>query len=242
MKVKGKEFGVLSDPTPIKLRVCKSYEILLVHCGSNREDGRDYDWDAFIGGNPNSPVKAPTYATAVFVHKGLTTSWIVDKRSGLLGRNDSGAIEETNEAEGRTAYFYPIGIIPDYNRDGKIDHADRGKITEDNPWRWWINDDNDTNVADTYGSESIPGQENGDNSVDEVNGKSDLVDFFPIYLELKGALEIYPSGEYSYILKQDNGALKYGEAPDLFPDGDPYVSAAGAYWRTEEEQPVIKVV
>lgn len=111
LKVKGAEFGVLSDPTPVKLLVGKSYEIVLLHCGSNRSEGPDYDWDAFIGGKPNSPVKAPTEETAVFIHKETNASWIVDNRSGLLGRNDGGAIEDTNLAEGRKAYLLPVLLV-----------------------------------------------------------------------------------------------------------------------------------
>ena len=30
----------------------------------------------------------------------------------------------------------PVEVVPDYNRDGKIDSADRGKVTDEKPWRW----------------------------------------------------------------------------------------------------------
>ena len=42
----------------------------------------------------------------------------------------------------------PVDIVPDYNRDGKITDADRGKVTETNPWRFWDNDDDDKTVEE----------------------------------------------------------------------------------------------
>lgn len=48
-------------------------------------------------------------------------------------------------------------FIPDWNRDGKIykkfenSEDDRNQSNQDNPWRWWINNDNDK--GDTEGDD-----------------------------------------------------------------------------------------
>jgi hypothetical protein len=35
------------------------------------------------------------------------------------------------------------GILVDANRDGQFSQEDEGKITEEKPWRIWVNDDDD---------------------------------------------------------------------------------------------------
>lgn len=100
----------------------------------------------------------------------------------------------------------PVEIVPDYNRDGRIDDKDRGKVTKDNPWRWWVNDDDDSGE---YGaSADRPDVPEGatigqyDYQDDEVDGIRDLVDFFPLHLDLQQIIEVFPSSEYQYFLRQ----------------------------------------
>ena len=126
----------------------------------------------------------------------------------------------------------PVDIVPDYNRDGKITDADRGKVTEDDPWRWWVNDDKDDGDYAADEESDVPGQADGNFSDGAINGVTDLTDFFPIFLDIKQALEVLPPGEYDYKLSQDDGALNFAEAPDLIPDDDPDYDGAGAYWRS----------
>jgi hypothetical protein len=95
-------------------------------------------------------------------------------------------------------------IVPDYNRNGLINDDDRNRVTEDQPWRFWVNDDNDGG-ADAAGigtsGNDLPGQ-NKDNSDNQVNTIRDLLDFFPLYLDLGNALQLWPHSEgYRYILK-----------------------------------------
>jgi len=117
----------------------------------------------------------------------------------------------------------PVDIVPDFNRDGVIDDKDRGKVTESEPWRWWINDDDDAGTTD---GDDIPGRSNyGDhsggslgtaadygthNTFGHIDGIRDLVDFFPLYLDIKKLLEIVPPGPNAkYKLKQEDGALNF---------------------------------
>ncbi|MCX6984878.1 MAG: hypothetical protein NT118_09040, partial [Lentisphaerae bacterium] len=104
-----------------------------------------------------------------------------------------------------------VDLVPDWNRDGVIDSQDKGKVTAENPWRFWINDDDDAS-ADSEGtggndfSENV--DENGDGYDFEVNGIRDLLDFFPLFVDIKDALKIFPPSGYIYYLRQADNALK----------------------------------
>jgi hypothetical protein len=111
----------------------------------------------------------------------------------------------------RSVALLPVEVVPDYNRDGKIDQADRGKVSIENPYRFWVNDDDDRsgekrrqNSNDTPGSRS--GSSNG-----AIDGIRDLIDFFPLHLDLQTTLKVLPCTEYKYFLKHAEGALKFHE-------------------------------
>jgi hypothetical protein len=116
----------------------------------------------------------------------------------------------------------PVEVVPDYNRDGKIDSADRGKVTTEKPFRWWINDDNDLTSAERgEGNQDIPTQSTSDRDCNDlaVDGMKDLIDFFPLHLDLKSALAVLPESEYKYVLKNADEALKFYEYPTCVVDG-----------------------
>ncbi|MFK5923034.1 MAG: hypothetical protein QM496_12715 [Verrucomicrobiota bacterium] len=102
----------------------------------------------------------------------------------------------------------PVEMVPDYNRDGRIDDKDRGRVTKDEPWRWWVNDDDDSgeygasgDLPDVPEAAALSQRDYQDNKVDGIR---DLVDFFPLHLDLEQVLIEFPSSEYQYFLKQDN--------------------------------------
>lgn len=113
IKVKGKDFGVMSDPTPFKLRVGKSYEITIQHLGTKSNQDPDYDWEATIDDLPSgvaNTVNAGDEITAneVFI---VGDYWIVDNREAVLTKEKHG--DRTNIVEGEKAYLRPIEIVPD---------------------------------------------------------------------------------------------------------------------------------
>ena len=118
--------------------------------------------------------------------------------------NENGCIAASGyNAQGEThAYLLvPAELAPDFNRDGKIDDQDRDVITRDNPYRFWINDDNDDGNT---GGDDVP-TGGGGNGIDTVvNGTRDLVDFFPVYLDVKRLLDLLPSDQYDYTLVCDD--------------------------------------
>jgi hypothetical protein len=100
------------------------------------------------------------------------------------------------------------------------------------PYRFWLNDDNDMDGAEGLnesGGNDIPGQTQNFYSSDNesrgigadystsaegtgfVDGVRDLIDFFPVYLDLKQLLTVLPTTTpgVKYKLKQADGALNF---------------------------------
>ncbi len=123
----------------------------------------------------------------------------------------------------------PAEIVPDYNRDGIIDNKDRGKVTKDKPFRWWLNDDNDNGDISNEDSPLGIANSNADAALgsNHIDGACDLIDWFPVFLDLKQLLEVLPPDQCQYYLKQENAALnvvytdlKPEDAGDYLRDGE----------------------
>ncbi|MDR1816982.1 MAG: thrombospondin type 3 repeat-containing protein [Puniceicoccales bacterium] len=120
-------------------------------------------------------------------------------------------------------------FLPDANRDGEINDADKGLISNANPWRFWRNDDDDTgDVGILYmggfaniSERDIPvpkSNANGrlrDGMNGSVDGRCDFIDFFPVWLDLKILLRRFPPSEYDYRLKQEDGNVNVVFTPFL---------------------------
>jgi|GEM_PF-6191989 len=109
-----------------------------------------------------------------------------------------------------SVFILPEGdLVPDWDRNGIIDEEDRHKTSTDTPWRFWINDDNDDGDISS-GSSDLP---NGtlaaqDYAHNGVGGRSDLEDFFPVWLNLNKLLAVLPPGNgVTYKLRQDDRAI-----------------------------------
>jgi hypothetical protein len=108
-------------------------------------------------------------------------------------------------------------LVPDYNRDGVIDYQDRGRVTKTEPWRFWINDDDDMDSDPLTGlttdpvvggnPDDLPGQDE-DNSDEIINGIRDMVDFFPLYLDIHKMLQFWkPVDGFEYRLSNADDAI-----------------------------------
>jgi hypothetical protein len=99
------------------------------------------------------------------------------------------------------------GILVDANRDGQFSQADEGKITQEKPWRIWVNDDDDWH--ETGGSDIPDGDANkrdaANNYIDQVR---DLVDFFPLTLQIQQACKLLPAEKYRYAIVNQGTALR----------------------------------
>lgn len=87
-----------------------------------------------------------------------------------------------------------MDLIPDYDRDHKIDDKDVKKVAAKQMFYWWLNDDADdgdsANHMQDLGTE-IPGTEKltQNRNDQKVNGRTDLLDFFPLWTRVGHALE-----------------------------------------------------
>src|SRR5206468_11839472 len=57
------------------------------------------------------------------------------------------------------------------------------------------------------GGDDIPGDPAGNGTDSLVNGIRDLIDFFPVYLNIRSLLQAFPSNSLTVWLKQGNSAL-----------------------------------
>ena len=108
------------------------------------------------------------------------------------------------------------GLAVDANRDGQIklpEEDDSDATSPNHPFRFWINDDDDG--GDTQGSDipmpdSTDAADTGFSKDGSVDGARDLVDFFPVFLNLKQTLTILPpSASVKYKLKQADNAVNF---------------------------------
>jgi alpha-tubulin suppressor-like RCC1 family protein len=95
-------------------------------------------------------------------------------------------------------------VSPDFDHDGTITDGERDDaFLERKILRFWVNDDKDINDFathyETQQSSDVPEQEEGNGCDDVVNGRSDLLDFTPLWLDLKEVMNILPP----------NGSNKY---------------------------------
>lgn len=78
-------------------------------------------------------------------------------------------------------------LVPDWNHDRIIDMADQNQSINSAPFHFWINDDKDQGDV-SEGDSDVPGQGGlfGDANYkdNQVNGRSDLLDFFPVWLDI----------------------------------------------------------
>ena len=86
-------------------------------------------------------------------------------------------------------------LVPDYNRDGIIDPVDFERSRDGEAFTIWLNDDDDAEGTEG-GAEAgdtntdlhdVPGGDGNDKDCDDVmvNGRCDLLDFFPVLVDVK---------------------------------------------------------
>ena len=105
-----------------------------------------------------------------------------------------------------TVAVVSINLVPDSNHDRVIDASD---VTT-NTFHFWINDD--ANSGDiSSGNSDVPGQSgsSANYSSSTVCGRNDLLDFFPVWLDVSQALALFPpGGNLDYRLSQADSAVK----------------------------------
>ncbi|MCC5846382.1 MAG: alpha/beta hydrolase, partial [Verrucomicrobia bacterium] len=247
------DFGQMGTQTFL-LRRGNSYTITLSHVATDRENGPDYDWQAQVDGLPATTVLAGGNS-----HSGpdrfetIQNAWLLDNGDGLLGIVNQ-SFHSTDHTVGKQARLLPVEILVDANRDGQIDQDDVGMITEDNPWRWWVNDDSDV-IGEVRGNNNrdIPGQpvENQNAANPVIDGMRDLIDFFPLHLQIEALKDLFPFTEYRYLLAHEDEAFNFWESDLTKPANDsqygvwslqePILSVTAANFILSENPPVVNV-
>ncbi len=102
-------------------------------------------------------------------------------------------------------------LIPDYDRNGIIDDADRERAARGDKFYFWINDDDDG--GETDGSDIPEDKMLTSFSLDyedgKVDGIRDLIDFFPVYLDIKSLLYAFDPAKYAYKLISEDESINF---------------------------------
>ena len=111
---------------------------------------------------------------------------------------------------GFTNSVVTMNLVPDWNHDREVSAADAEQASVGGPFRFWINDDDD---AGDVANEDTPGQNlwgasKADHGEFWVNGRCDLLDYFPVWLDLSRPLAAFsPSDGFEYRLRHADGAV-----------------------------------
>lgn len=104
---------------------------------------------------------------------------------------------------------YSLGMVPDADRNRRIMDDDKAKMLTNAPFRFWVNDDNDNgDIAE--GDSDVPGQgDAADHRNGAVDGRCDLTDFFPVWLDLHDMISLLQEDlGVEFRLSQADGAVK----------------------------------
>ena len=130
---------------------------------------------------------------------------------------------EKSGAKDRAKYtVVELDLVPDFDRDHKIDKNDEKKVVQQKTFYWWVNDDGDdgdcsSNIVD-QGHEL---QGRGNNHKDsKVNGRTELLDFFPVWTNIaqaKKLCDLAAKNEYGpeLTLKLNSSGFGYVQTGEL---------------------------
>ncbi|MCW5548114.1 MAG: hypothetical protein KIT44_04050 [Opitutaceae bacterium] len=122
----------------------------------------------------------------------------------------------------RAFLLLPSRLRVDVDRDGRIeagtdpDNPDLLLTREGLPWHYWLNDDDDAGATE---GDDIPEAGNPNHADNRVNGPRDLVDFFPVHLDIAPLLRAFSPEDpaITYRIAQADAALAFF-ATELTPD------------------------
>ena len=107
---------------------------------------------------------------------------------------------------------YQLGplLAVDNNRDGQISLDASDATTQINPYHFWINDSEEGGDIVSGAEDQIPSSSSPNSNLNHVNGRSDLINFFPVALSLSNALQWLPlANGFEYHLVQNDSAVKF---------------------------------
>ncbi|NDV61518.1 alpha/beta hydrolase [Puniceicoccales bacterium CK1056] len=116
----------------------------------------------------------------------------------------------TFQWEDRGFLLMPQLLVPDWDRNGTIDITDQKQAAKNFPWYFWVNDDDDSGDLARSWADDMPESADADWESPGVDGLRDVVDFFPVHLDIQdflAAVENIDDVEVS--LSQADAALNF---------------------------------
>lgn len=224
------------ETSEMKMRKGNAYRLTMrwLNCGDHDdEDAPWYCWQAQIDGRPSgrtyenySSTRRDDMAKIV-----VGNGWVAENAGGLLTSHVHVNAREGGNVAGRLdATLYILEepkVIPDYDRDGKIDGHDMAVYDEhQTPFWFWVNDDGDSgDVNDSVHDRPGSGW-NGQN--DTVDGRGDLLDFTPVLLDVS---DVFPPGTPDAIRKRMSWKLESNVANAVWTSLS--ASDAGSFHRID---------
>ena len=143
----------------------------------------------------------PTGQPSPDFHESILEDLVTDK--GSWGHMEASCISANGRIAGIGRYFnfrtfrwedrgfllIPQLLIPDWDRNGRIDREDRLQAAKPFPWFFWVNDDDDSGDLARSWEDDLPGSDNPDWEEPGVDGLRDVVDFFPLLIDIRKFLE-----------------------------------------------------
>ena len=166
---------------------------------------RVYEDDQLLWETPQ-PVPMNVQTSVLFPAKSKGFTFDAHKRYivGIRLVNVDGAVFEMPQKDRvPLPLSWPV-LFTDYNHDRKIDQTDIDRAVKGDSFYFWINDDDDEGEEGADGN--MPGKKRTlsfklDFENDVIDGVRDLIDFFPVTLDVKVMNDLYPVGTYRYRLK-----------------------------------------
>ena len=192
-------WGLCISSTNLPLRRCNSYRLSLKWLRNIYDDdpwprygwgawaGSSYDWQAVTATFPDYSAARTPYRRTL-----SGPGWFVENDEGLLTPYvEQGGEGGANVAGGLSAVLHVLDdprIVFDYDRDGRIDADDAAKAADGRTvFRFWVNDDDDSgDVNDS--AHDAPHAMDPDWDTARVDGRGDLLDFTPAWLDVSGVL------------------------------------------------------
>jgi hypothetical protein len=207
------EYGECETKTAMLLRGW-TYEVRMYHAGTDP----DYD------GSPR-----PDYDYRLACFPPSCVGVVTNDPQRLFGENSNSG--DTFEADGKKAEILVLDgcIVGDYDRKDGFTNYDLSRVYRNKPLRHWINDDDDSGDVNE-GDGDIPGLRDPswwgvtkyavgigkepDYYNDQVDGKCDILDFTPVWVDMGFALqqltaifEGSSANDYVLTLAQPEGAV-----------------------------------
>ena len=160
------QYGEVEGKTAMLMRGW-TYEVRLYHVASEWGGVPDYDYTLHC---------LPSAGIGV----------VVDDDDGLFGVDDT---SDSFAADGLIAYVTVLdgGIVGDFDGRGGFGAADWARAYRGKWLRHWINDDDDGGDVNEGGGD-IPGADAPDYLDGKVDGRCDILDFAPVWMDMGGAV------------------------------------------------------